>query len=95
MSMKRAKVRTTGTRNSGAEASDFFARPAVPEKTWEAQMEGAPEDAFAPYSLSARYAKGALVLHSKFGKGVIVEADAQRVEVLFSDGKRKLGHAAS
>jgi hypothetical protein len=91
MSMKRTKQRGAGSRGNDTEV-DFWAKPVEPEKSWNEQTDGKPDDAFAPYVLSQRYAKGQLVSHSKFGKGVVVDADAVRVEILFQDGKKKLGH---
>jgi hypothetical protein len=91
MSMKRTKQRGAGGRDKDFE-TDFWAKPAEPEKTWEQHVDGQPEDAFAPYTLSNRYAKGQLILHVKFGKGVVVDADAAKVEILFQEGKKKLGH---
>ncbi len=92
MSMKRTKQRGAGADRDKDNVVDFWAKPVAPEKSWDEQVEGKPEDAFTPYVLSARYAKGQLVLHTKFGKGVVVDADALRVEILFQDGRKKLGH---
>lgn len=71
---------------------DFRAKPAAPEKSWDEQVDGKADDAFTPYALSTRYTKGQLVVHTKFGKGVVVDADSSRVEILFQEGKKKLGH---
>ena len=90
MSMKRAKQRTGG-RDKDIE-TDFWAKPTVPEKTWEEQVADKPDDTFAPYSMAEKFALGQYVLHSKFGKGVVVDADATRVEILFQEGIKKLGH---
>jgi hypothetical protein len=92
MSMKRTKQRGTGASRDNQTETDFWAKPTEPEKTWEEQVDGKPEDAFTPYALSQRFSRGQLVLHPKFGKGVIVDADALRVEILFQEGKKKLGH---
>ena len=91
MSMKRTKQRGTGGRDKDT-GTDFWAKPAEPERSWEEHIDGKPDDAFVPYVLSERFAKGQLVLHTKFGKGVVVDADAARVEILFQEGKKKLGH---
>lgn len=91
MSMKRAKQRTGG-REKDIE-TDFWKKPTEPEKTWEEHVADKPDDAFVPYSLSEKFALGQLILHSKFGKGVIVDVEGQRVEILFQEGKKKLGHA--
>lgn len=91
MSMKRTKQRSGGGREKDG-GTDFWAKPVEPEKTWEQQMEGKTDDAFAPYSMAAKYTKGQLLTHPKFGKGVVVDVEASRVEILFQDGKKKLGH---
>lgn len=90
MSMKRAKQRTGG-REKDTEI-DYWAKPTEPEKSWEEQVEGKPDEAFTPYSMAEKYTKGQLVLHSKFGKGVVVDVELVRVEILFQEGKKKLGH---
>jgi hypothetical protein len=91
MSMKRTKQKSGG-RNDKDSDVDFWAKPQAPEKSWAEQVEGKDDAAFSPYSMASRYAKGQLIAHVKFGKGVVVDADASRVEILFSDGKKKLGH---
>ena len=91
MSMKRTKQRGDAGRDKDNEV-DFWAKPTEPEKTWEEQVDGKPDDGFAAYTLAERFAKGQLVLHSKFGKGIVVDSDATRVEILFQEGKKKLGH---
>lgn len=90
MSMKRAKQKTPGKEKDGE--TDFWAKPATPEKTWEEATEGKPDADFTPYTLADRFTKGQLVLHSKFGKGIITDVEALRVEILFQEGKKKLGH---
>jgi hypothetical protein len=90
MSMKRAKPKTSGKDKSTE--TDFWAKPVAPEKTWEeATLDKADSD-FTPYALSQRFTKGQLVSHTKFGKGFVTDVDALRVEILFQDGKKKLGH---
>jgi ribosomal protein L4 len=93
MSMKRTKQRGAGGGRDKDTEVDFWAKPAAPERSWGEEIDGKPDNAFMPYALSARYAKGQLVVHTKFGKGVVVGADASRVEILFQEGKKKLGHA--
>jgi hypothetical protein len=93
MSMKRSKSRGTGARDSGDSDGGFFSKPKEPEKTWAEQIEGKADTDFTPYAMDRTYALGALVLHSKFGKGVVVEVEGLKVNVLFEDAKRKLGHA--
>jgi hypothetical protein len=95
MSMKRSKQRTSGPTRGGATAEDdppSWAKPGEPEPTW-AEVEGKPDESFVAFALSSRYAKGDLILHPKFGKGKVVGVEGTRIEVLFQDGKKKLGHA--
>ena len=95
MSIKRSKQRTFGSSRDSGEDDDYFAKPKEPEKTWEQHMEGKGDGDFAPYSMSNRYAKGQLVTHPKFGKGVVVTVDATNVQILFQDGTKKLGHGVA
>ncbi len=95
--MKRSKAKSSGGAGRGAdEAEDsYFAKPKEPVKTWAEQVEGKGDDAFVPYAMSTRFTKGQLVLHSKFGKGVVVGVEPLRIEVLFEEGPKKLGHATA
>lgn len=93
MSMKRTKQRTAG-REKDTETS-FWDRPAAQEATWDEAVANQPDDAFVPYVMSQRFEKGQRVQHPKFGKGIIVDVEAARVEILFQDGKKKLGHGQS
>ncbi len=43
--------------------------------------------------MTARFTRGQILVHPKFGKGVVVGVEGQRIEVLFEDGTKKLGHA--
>jgi hypothetical protein len=97
MSMKRSKQRSSGSSrfSSGDDESEAWAKPAGPEPTWAADVESKPDESFVPFALSSRYAKGDLILHSKFGRGLVLDVEATRIEVLFQDGKKKLGHAVT
>ena len=94
MSMKRAKAKSgASARSSGEDESSFFSKPKEPEKTWAEHTDGKEEGSYVMYSMASRYTKGQLVLHTKFGKGVVIGVETQRIEVLFEDGPKKLGHA--
>jgi hypothetical protein len=93
MSMKRTKQKSVG-KEKDAE-TDFWAKPATPEKSWEEAVENQPDGDFVPYVMSERFAKGQLILHSKFGKGIVMDVETARVEILFQEGKKKLGHGQS
>lgn len=93
MSMKRSKARSSGGgRDTGTDDDTYFKKTKAPELTYEQHMEGKTDDLFAPFSMTATYAKGALISHPKFGKGVVVGVEGLRVEVLFADGMKKLSH---
>jgi hypothetical protein len=95
MSIKRTKQASYGSRNKDYPSDGPFAaaKPAEPTKTWAELMEGKGDDAFVPYSMTAKFAKGALISHPKFGRGAVVGVEGPRIEVLFEDGTKKLGHA--
>ena len=93
MSIKRSKQRSHGSgRSSDDEGSLGWGKPPEPEKTWAEHLEGKGDDAFVPYAMATRYAKGQLLTHPKFGKGVVVHVEGARIEVLFEEGAKKLGH---
>ena len=91
MSMKRTKQRGSGKETDNA--TDFWAKPVAPEKTFDETMEGKTDEQFKPWALTETFAKGDLVVHSKFGRGVVTDVEGSRIEILFQDGKKKLGHA--
>lgn len=94
MSMKRSKPSTRGAARQNDSDFLFGRRPEIePEKNWEEHVASRPEEEFVPYSLKSHFAKGALVAHSKFGKGLVISVEGTHVEVLFADGTKTLGHA--
>jgi len=50
---------------------------------------------FIPFVLASRYSKGDLILHPKFGRGLVLGVESTRIDVLFQDGKKKLGHSVT
>jgi hypothetical protein len=95
MSMKRSKQRTSASnRYSDTEdAPPPWAKPDGPEPSW-ADIESKPAESFIPFAMSTRFAKGDFITHPKFGKGLVLGVEGPRIEVLFQDGKKKLGHTA-
>ncbi len=95
MSIKRTKQRSFG-RDAGGDddESPFFKKAAEPQPTWD-DVKDKPEDAFVPYAMTSRFAKGALIQHSKFGRGIVVAVEATSIQVLFEEGTKKLGHGAA
>jgi len=92
--MKRSKPRSSGKSQDAQGETDFFAKPKEAAKSWEAEVATKPDEAFSPYALTARFDKGQLVTHPKFGKGLVTFVEGTRVEILFQEGMKKLGHAS-
>ena len=94
MSMKRTKQRGAAAgRRSGDYAGFGGSKDKEPEKIWKEDVAGQPDSSFVPYALTNHYAKDTLLAHSTFGKGLVINVDGPRVEVLFETGMKKLGHA--
>jgi hypothetical protein len=93
MSMKRSKQRNSGSGRQSEEL-DAWAKPPEPEPEW-AVVEAKPDASFVPFAMSTRFSKGDFIVHPKFGKGLVLVVEGTRIEVLFQDGKKKLGHAVT
>lgn len=62
-------------------------------RAWESKIAGQANDAFARYTIERHFGSGALVMHSKFGEGYVVEVlDGDKVNIMFRDGPRTLAH---
>ena len=59
---------------------------------WKDVVADKPDSAFTPYASASRYEKDSLIAHSKFGKGIVVEVDGNKVHILFEQGVLKLLH---
>src|SRR5262245_23367782 len=89
MSMKRTKQATKGRGPSSREleTSPLFATKKDETKwSWKDHVEGQPDSAFQAYSLATTFARGALLSHPKFGRGVVTGVDDKRIDVLFEEG---------
>jgi len=93
MSIKRTKQRGFSSRDSDEASTGLGSKKVEPPKVWADETAGKDDAAFTPYALTTRFAKGALLAHPKFGKGIVIDVEGTRIEVLFEDGAKKLGHA--
>jgi hypothetical protein len=93
MSIKRSKPRSFGSRDQNEDETGFGAKKVEPPKNWADETGGKEDAAFAPYAVTTKFTKGALLQHTKFGKGLVIDVEGARIEVLFEDGTKKLGHA--
>jgi hypothetical protein len=93
MSMKRTRAKTYGSSRRGEDGTISFGKSAqAAEKSWDDYVSGQGDEAFLPYSMKSKFEQGALINHPKFGKGVVLGVEEQRMDVLFAEGKKKLGH---
>ena len=89
---KRASSRRSDTSSSSRNASPSSA-PKPPK--WKDVVADKPDGAFTAYAQALTFEKDALVNHTKFGKGIVVEVDGNKLHVLFEEGVRKLLHGTS
>ena len=95
MSMKRSKQVSRYPRHREAEGPSWVSLRKVEQKTydWQTQVAGQPESAFLVYNPAQGFKAEALIVHPKFGRGIVTRVDGKRLDVLFQDGPRKLVHA--
>ncbi len=84
---KRPSTRKADAPSRGSSASSTTKPP-----KWKDVVADRPDNAFAPYASASRYEKDALIAHSKFGKGIVVEVDGNKVHILFEQGVLRLLH---
>ncbi len=61
--------------------------------SWSEAVEGMDDTQFRVYSVKESYAMGEGVSHPKFGSGVVVDVDPNKMAVLFESGERRLVHS--
>ena len=82
------------TYRSSRESSSLDQQPKDAKPAdWAAAMEGKSDGDFVAYAVKTTYVVGALIKHPKFGNGIVVGVEAQKIDVLFESGERKLAHA--
>ena len=92
MSIKRSSQGSSRRRDEGKFVSFNRKQAPEPEKTWKEQMEGQTDDVFKAYSPQVCFAPGDLLVHTAFGKGVVVGIQDRRIDVLFEQGAKVLAH---
>jgi hypothetical protein len=73
--------------------SDRMQPPVKPadSRQWEMQTAAAaPDAAVWPYKMTERYEKGDQLSHPHFGRGFVEKITADRMEVLFREGRKLL-----
>jgi hypothetical protein len=92
MSIHRPKRASSRRADSASGIRTPSNAPSAKPPKWKDVVADQPEQAFAAYNSAATFARDALILHPKFGKGVVVEVDGNKVHILFEEGIRKLVH---
>jgi hypothetical protein len=93
MSIHRPKRATHRRTENAASQRTTPNSASAKQPKWKEVVGGQPDEAFVPYSPAATFVKDALVAHAKFGKGIVVEVDGNKVQILFEEGQKKLLHA--
>ncbi len=87
---KRANPRRAEAAGS-AKNSSQTATQKVPK--WKDAVSDKPDSAFTTYDQATTFARDDLVAHAKFGKGVVLEVEGNKVTILFEEGPKKLMHS--
>jgi len=90
MSIHRPKRATSRKESATARGAGPSGPPKPPK--WKEAVAEQPDGAFSAYATGSTFEKDALVAHSKFGKGIVLEVDGNKVQILFEEGIRKLLH---
>jgi len=69
------------------------AQPKGKSLKWKDVVADRSDDDFVPYSISTTFTQGDLLTHAKFGKGMVLTVDGEKMFVLFQEGIKKLIHA--
>lgn len=93
MSIRRPKRASRKAEPDIPSHSSASAGAATPE--WGTAVAGHADAEFTPYAPATTFAVSTLVQHAKFGKGIVVAVDGNKVDILFEQGIRKLLHATS
>lgn len=92
MSIHRPKRATSRRADATAAGRQSPSSPSFKPPKWKDVVGDKPEASFVPYAPSTTYSLDALVTHAKFGKGVVLEVDGNKIHILFEEGMRKLLH---
>ncbi len=65
------------------------------ERAWHAALGDRTTEGGRPYKPSDRFDEGALVLHAKFGLGLVTRSEPTKCEMLFRDGARMMVQGAA
>jgi hypothetical protein len=94
MSMKRVrKTGAAGSRGNSEGGLTPFGQALPPVPTWQEAVGDKPDAPSRAWSMSTSFARDEIIEHPKFGKGVVVMVQGAKIQVLFQEGTKMLGHA--
>ena len=91
----RSTKKSSNAKGSQGEGSLGFNPPTTALPKLDEVLADKPDTAFVDYVPARTFARGDLVSHAKFGRGCVVATEAGRVEILFTEGVKKLAHGVS
>jgi hypothetical protein len=94
MSIKRSRDLSRRPTPDYREASAAPKR-AARRHSFDRDVAGLPAESAVAYGALYRHAKDDLIEHRVFGRGLVTRVEAERIEVLFRDGIKKLAHDPS
>ncbi len=90
---KQAKTPRSRPRAAKKKTQKAKAAPAGPPKEWDDLVLGKDPELFTPYSMKQTFELNELLVHPKFGQGVVTELrDGNKIEVAFHEGYKTLIH---
>lgn len=91
MSINRPK--RVSFRSNRESSTTFDAQKDLRPASWSEAVDGKDEGHFRSYSVKETYATGEGLSHPKFGPGVVVDVEPNKIGVLFESGERRLVHS--
>jgi hypothetical protein len=65
----------------------------TPDERWEAALAGT-SGTTRPYSMDGKYRVGDVIVHDRFGKGVVIKLAEKKCSVVFKDQERLMAAGA-
>ena len=92
MSIKRGKQASRAPQGRQTGDGPSWLTPKAEERKWDwaADVAAQPDESFVAYAMTSSFGLGTLLLHPKFGKGVVTAIDGVNIDVLFEAGSKRL-----
>jgi hypothetical protein len=90
MSIKRTNPKADRRGSSESSRESGSSKTRKKELTWQEAMADKSDAAFVNYTMKGYFVPGTLLRHATFGKGIVLNAEGQKMEVLFAESKKML-----